>query len=76
MSMDRYRVIRLLFYLFRADPTSVTKTRAESLIQAAKILTAVEWRMDPREVDRRLAFQWMHDLTNDKYTIEELCMAI
>jgi DDE superfamily endonuclease len=69
-ALDRDRAIPFLFYLYRAD--AATDTRSKSLLQACKLVTNVEWRMDPREVARRIDSEWMRRLTFGLLKLEEV----
>jgi transposase len=69
-ALDRDRAVRFLFYLYRADTEN--QTRAASLLQACKLITNVEWRMDPRDSARRLDSEWMRRLAFGLLKIEEV----
>jgi transposase len=69
-AFDRERAVRLLFYLYRADPQ--TDGRSESLLKACKLLTDVAWLIDPRYVARRLAGDWIRRLVFGKVKINEI----
>ena len=69
-ALDRDRALRFLFYLYRAD--AINDTRASCLLQACKLITNVEWRMDPRNVARLHGQEWLRRLTFGLLKIDEV----
>jgi hypothetical protein len=58
------------FYLYRADAD--TDTRSKSLLQACKLITNVEWKMDPKNAARLIDTDWMRRLTFGLLRLDEV----
>ena len=58
------------FYLYRADADK--DTRSKSLLQACKLITNVEWKMDPKNAARLIDTDWMRRLTFGLLRLDEV----
>jgi hypothetical protein len=72
VSLDRARSIKYLHLLSLSQPPVISLTATEALARACRLITEVQWKLNRRDVKRRLAWEWMHDLTQGRLSLHEL----